>query len=59
MDCTRLEFVCEVSRTVERFGLLGGKLNMPDNYLNAFCCHLVITKTDIFPNFKLLKSVQC
>ena len=33
MDWVRLEFLCEASRTVERFGLLGGKLRFSSHHI--------------------------
>jgi len=46
MDWAKLELLCEVSRTVERFGHLGGKANMPDKYdLPAHRQQLVILLT--------------
>jgi len=33
MDWVQLEFLCEASRTVERFGLLGGKLRFPSHHV--------------------------
>ncbi|XP_020630578.1 centrosome and spindle pole-associated protein 1-like [Orbicella faveolata] len=35
MDWVQLEFLCEASRTVERFGLLGGKLRFPSHHVVA------------------------
>ncbi|KAL9980394.1 hypothetical protein ACROYT_G008982 [Oculina patagonica] len=34
MDWVQLELLREASRTVERFGLLGGKLNFPNKYFD-------------------------
>lgn len=42
MDWAKLEFLCEATRTVERFGLLGGKLNTKNKYLDAYHQYLVI-----------------
>lgn len=43
MDLAKLEFFSEVTRTVERFGLLGGKLSMPSKYLDTYRQCLVIS----------------
>ena len=56
MDWAKLDFLCEASRTVERFGLLGGKLNMPDKYLDVYCHHLVIIIFNLEGTVKLFTS---
>ena len=60
MDWVRLELLCEASRTVERFGLLGGKLKFPSNNISVkilnlnfnigqnsdYCLHVFVIRTE-------------
>ena len=59
MDWVQLEFLCEASRTLERFGLLGGKVRFSSHHILVRIFNLrtyMLDKAVIFIRIKSCSS---